>query len=85
MLVAVVYLLCWDGDRLWAAGWHVLGTRPTPSLLAEMSWLERAGWLLGGTAGSGAAAPREPSRRAASPAGPVGGRAPASPRWFCPS
>lgn len=53
MLVAVVYLLCWDGDRLWAAGWHVLGTRPTPALLTEMSWIERAGWLLGGAAGMG--------------------------------
>jgi hypothetical protein len=51
MLVAVVYLLCWDGDRLWAAAWHVLGKRPTPSLLADMTWMERAGWILGGATG----------------------------------
>lgn len=53
MLLAVVYLLCWDGDRLWAAGWHVLGTRRAPPLLADATWLERAGWGLCGAAGMG--------------------------------
>lgn len=53
MLLSVVYLLCWDADRLWAAGWHLLGTRSSPSLLAGASWIERAGWILGGAAGLG--------------------------------
>ena len=53
MLVAVVYLLCWDADRVWAAAWHVFGTRRSPALLADATPIEHTGWILGGTAGMG--------------------------------
>ena len=53
MLVAVVYLLCWDADRIWASAWHLLGTRRSPSLLTDATWIEHAGWILGGTTGMG--------------------------------
>jgi hypothetical protein len=52
MLLAVIYLLCWDADRIWAAGHAVLARRrqETP-LLAGMTGVERTGWMLGGTMG----------------------------------
>ena len=53
MLLCVAYLLCWDSDRLWAAGWHVLGRRPGRSLLADIDGTERWGWILGGCSGMG--------------------------------
>jgi len=51
MLLSVVYLLAWDGDRLWDAAVRVLGGRQDPPLLAGASGLEKAGWLLGGGVG----------------------------------
>ena len=53
MLLAVVYLLCWDADRVWAA-WAALW-KPRRELhpFRGMHWLETAGWLLGGAAGMG--------------------------------
>lgn len=53
MLLAVVYLLCWDGDRLWRASSHLLGASRGPRLLAGASRLEWTGWLLGAAAGMG--------------------------------
>lgn len=53
MLLAVVYLLCWDGDRLWAAASHVVGPRRGPSLLAGATRIEQIGWALGGLTGLG--------------------------------
>ncbi len=53
MLVSVIYLLCWDGDRIWRAASAVLGTSPGPGLLAGATPLETTGWLLGGAAGTG--------------------------------
>lgn len=53
MLVAVIYLLCWDADRLWASASNLLGTRSGPSLLAGATAIERAGWMGGGLVGMG--------------------------------
>ena len=53
MLVAVVYLLCWDGDRIWMATSHVVGPSRGPALLAGGSVVEWAGWCLGAAAGMG--------------------------------
>lgn len=57
MLLAVIYLLCWDADRIWAAGHAVLARGPAeagePALLAGMTVVERAGWWLGGAMGLG--------------------------------
>jgi len=52
MLLAVTYLVCWDGDRVWAAASHLWGRRAGGrSLLAGAHWLERAGWVLGASVG----------------------------------
>lgn len=53
MLLSVVYLLCWDGDRLWAAASQVIGPGVGPRLLAGATRTEWAGWSLGGLAGMG--------------------------------
>ena len=51
MLLAVVYLVCWDGDRIWAAAATLLGDRETGSLLAGANMVEKTGWAVGGAAG----------------------------------
>ena len=51
MLLSVVYLVCWDGDRIWAAGAGLIGRGTREPLLAQAHVVERAGWVLGGTAG----------------------------------
>jgi hypothetical protein len=51
MLLSVTYLICWDGDRVWAAGATLLGPRATPGLLEGAGRLERLGWVIGGCAG----------------------------------
>lgn len=51
MLLAALYLICWDADRIWAAAAHVVGRRSGPPLLAEATRLERAGWGLGAATG----------------------------------
>lgn len=53
MLLANAWLLCWDADRLWAAGAGLWGSRRELHPLRDMHWVERAGWLLGGAAGMG--------------------------------
>ena len=51
MLLSAVYLVCWDADRIWAAGAKLVGRRPGPSLLAGAGVVERVGWGLGGVVG----------------------------------
>ena len=53
MLLANLWLLCWDADRVWAAGAGLWGSRREPHPLRDMHWVERVGWLLGGAAGMG--------------------------------
>lgn len=53
MLLAVVYLVCWDADRIWAAASLVLGRRRGPPLLAGAHIVEKAGWIIGGLTGLG--------------------------------
>ena len=53
MLLAVVYLLCWDADRVWAAAAALWGSGRELHPFRDMHWLEGAGWLLGGAAGMG--------------------------------
>lgn len=50
MLLSVTYLICWDGDRIWAAGAQLVGRRGG-SLVEGMHRLELAGWTLGGGVG----------------------------------
>jgi hypothetical protein len=54
MLLAAIYLVCWDGDRVWEIGSALL--RPAHEgerLLGGATRLEMAGWVLGGTCGMG--------------------------------
>lgn len=53
MLLANLWLLCWDADRVWAAWATLRGPRRDMHPLRDMHWVERAGWLLGGAAGMG--------------------------------
>ena len=53
MLLANAWLLCWDADRLWAAGAGLWGPRRELHPLRDIHWVEGAGWLLGGAAGMG--------------------------------
>lgn len=52
MLLAVIYLVCWDGDRIWSAAALLIGNRGgARSLLAGAGRLERLGWVAGGVSG----------------------------------
>lgn len=53
MLIAVVYLLCWDGDRLWPALALVCSPLPCSPLIRRAHPLELIGWALGGGVGAG--------------------------------
>lgn len=53
MLLSVVYLLCWDADRIWGAASLVLGRRAGLPLLAGAHPVEKFGWLLGALTGLG--------------------------------
>ncbi len=53
MLLAVTYLICWDGDRVWAALTGLVRQRRGPRLLSGMNFLEASGWILGGLTGMG--------------------------------
>ncbi len=53
MLLANVWLICWDADRIWAAGAGLWGSRRELHPLLDMHWVEMAGWLLGGAVGMG--------------------------------
>ena len=51
MTLSAAYLVCWDGDRVWSSARTILGRNPGPAPLEGASILERAGWLIGSTAG----------------------------------
>ncbi len=51
MLLSVIYLICWDADRLWRAFFTVVGRRHGPPLLEGAHAIERAGWIAGGATG----------------------------------
>lgn len=54
MLLSAVYLVCWDGGRVWAASAAVLRRRTAEeSLLAGANGLELAGWTSGAACGMG--------------------------------
>lgn len=53
MLVSVIYLLCWDGDRVWMAASSVVRPSDGPRLLAGATPVELTGWGLGGLTGMG--------------------------------
>ena len=48
MMWACLFLVCWDGDRVWAGARALFGKRSGPPLFSGMPLLERVGWLLGG-------------------------------------
>lgn len=51
MLLATTYLVCWDGDRVWAAAVQLVGARPTRGLLEGAGRVEKAGWATGAAVG----------------------------------
>ena len=52
MLLSVIYLLCWDGDRIWAAGAALLhGEKGSRATLAGAGRVEKLGWAGGGLTG----------------------------------
>ena len=51
MLLANLWLLCWDADRVWAAAAGLWGPRRELHPMRDMHRVEGVGWLLGGTAG----------------------------------
>jgi len=51
MLLAAIYLVCWDADKVWAAGSSILGRRHGPKLLEGATIIEKTGWGLGGLVG----------------------------------
>ena len=53
MLLANLWLLCWDADRVRAAAAGLWGSRRELHPLRDMHWVEKVGWLLGGAAGMG--------------------------------
>ncbi|NBB86008.1 MAG: hypothetical protein GVY12_07295 [Bacteroidetes bacterium] len=59
MLLACIYLVCWDGDRVWAAIQSLFGQSDRQPLAAPVPLLEgahraeRIGWGLGAASGMG--------------------------------
>jgi len=54
MLLAALYLACWDLDRVWTMGAAALGaSRPRTRLLDGAVGAERVGWVVGAAAGVG--------------------------------
>ena len=51
MLLAATYLICWDADRIWAAAFHLMGSRKGPALLSGAHLIEKTGWVVGGVVG----------------------------------
>jgi len=51
MLMANVYLLAWDADRVWAAAGMVIGRRTSRPLLQGSNAIELSGWIGGGLTG----------------------------------
>lgn len=51
MLLANLWLLCWDADRVWAAAAGLWGPRRELHPMRDMHRVEGVGWLLGGAAG----------------------------------
>lgn len=51
MLLSAIYLVCWDGDRVWTGASHLFGRRDGPALLSDATIAEKTGWVMGGTVG----------------------------------
>jgi len=51
MLLAVIYLICWDGDRIWAGATMLLGRSTTGGLLDGAGAVEKTGWVSGAVTG----------------------------------
>ncbi len=51
MLIAMIYLVCWDLDKVWAAASQILETRKGPGLMTGATVVEKSGWVLGGLIG----------------------------------
>lgn len=51
MLLSVIYLICWDADRIWEAGSKVFGARKGPKLLEGATIVEKSAWIVGGLVG----------------------------------
>lgn len=52
MLLASVYLLCWDADRIWSAASLLFRGRTSKCLLKGAHRLEWVGWTTGGVVGT---------------------------------
>ncbi|MGB0649864.1 MAG: hypothetical protein ACPGQT_03020 [Rhodothermales bacterium] len=51
MLLAAIYLVYWDADRIWAGMSHLLGRSKQMPLMAGATLVEKTAWILGGAVG----------------------------------
>ena len=53
MLLSVIYLICWDADKIYAAGGQLFAKREGPKLLEGATVIEKSAWITGGMVGMG--------------------------------
>lgn len=51
MLLSVLYLICWDADKIWAAGSKIFSKQSGPKLLDDATVIEKSAWVTGGLVG----------------------------------
>ena len=51
MLLSVIYLICWDADKIYVAGTKLLAKREGPKLLEGATVVEKIAWITGGLVG----------------------------------
>lgn len=53
MLLSAIYLVCWDADKIYAAGVKLFAKREGPKLLEGATVIEKSAWITGGMVGIG--------------------------------
>lgn len=53
MLLSTIYLICWDADKIYAAGVKLFAKREGPKLLEGATVIEKSAWITGGIVGIG--------------------------------
>ena len=51
MLLSIIYLVCWDADKIWSTGSRLFDRTSEPKLLEGAGLMEKTGWITGGLAG----------------------------------
>lgn len=51
MLLAAIYLVCWDADKIWSAEYRIFEQRESMPLLAGATIVEKTSWIMGGVVG----------------------------------